>query len=105
MPITIMRLLQAGIISILILGGCQQDAEAPLDTVAVDPAGPPDVTQLDVPIGQLSTDVTPLAYQLELIINPGQTFDPITDMVTGELNFPPELDANSWPGGRRNSSP
>lgn len=70
MPITITRLLQAGIISILILGGCQQDAEAPLETVAIDPVGALDVTQLDVPMGQLSTDVTPLAYQLEIHINP-----------------------------------
>jgi alanyl aminopeptidase len=70
MPITITRLLQAGIISILILGGCQQDAEAPLETVAIDPVGALDVTQLDVPMGQLSSDVTPLAYQLEIHINP-----------------------------------
>ena len=49
------------------LTACQQETEAPQTQMAVYSA---DKARDDIPLGQLTAEVQPLAYQLELTINP-----------------------------------
>jgi len=66
MPPATTRLLFAGLAVLFSLGACQQETEAPVDTPASL-----SVRADDVPLGQLTAEVQPLAYQLELTIDPG----------------------------------
>ncbi|MDH3902931.1 MAG: M1 family metallopeptidase, partial [Xanthomonadales bacterium] len=70
MPITFTRLLLAGFFFLFILNACQQETEAPQETPAIESVSIAVTEADDIPLGQLPTDVTPLAYQLELTIVP-----------------------------------
>jgi len=70
MPVNITRLLLAGLVFLLILNACQPETEAPQENLAVEPVSIEETEPDDIPMGQLPTDVTPLAYQLELTIVP-----------------------------------
>ena len=67
----ITRSLLVGFVCLFVLSTCQQDTEAPQETPVVETVGMLETAADDIPLGQLPTDVTPLAYQLELTIIPG----------------------------------
>jgi alanyl aminopeptidase len=67
---TVTRLLFVCFITSLGLSGCQQEAEEAQMAVTEVTDSKTAGTQDDIPLGQLPEDVTPLAYELLLTINP-----------------------------------
>ena len=67
MPSAISRLLLICLAVLFGLTACQQETEAPQTQLTADST---DKTPNDIPLGQLSAEVQPLAYQLELTIIP-----------------------------------
>ena len=68
MSVSVTPALLAGFVFLFGLNACQQETEAPQETPAVEPVSMTETVADDIPLGQLPTDVTPLAYQLELTI-------------------------------------
>ena len=67
MPPNTIRFLLTCLTILFSLSACQQETEAPQTPRA---ANSEEITLNDIPLGQLTTDVQPLSYQLELTINP-----------------------------------
>ncbi len=65
MPHATARMLLTGVALLFSLGACEQEAGTPQDSTSIQ-----SVSAQDIPLGQLPADVQPLAYQLELTINP-----------------------------------
>lgn len=68
MPFSVIRFLCVCLTILIALSACKQETEAPTAQISTNST---DNTGDDIPLGQLTTEVQPLAYQLELIINPG----------------------------------
>ena len=67
MPSAVSRLLLICLAVLSSLSACQQETEAPQTQLAANSA---DTAGDEIPLGQLTAEVQPLAYQLELTINP-----------------------------------
>ena len=67
MPSAVSRLLLICLAVLSSLSACQQETEAPQTQLAANSA---DTAGDEIPLGQLTAEVQPLAYQLELTIIP-----------------------------------